>query len=295
MTNQIEIRHLEYFLALADTLHYGKAADKLLISQSALSQQIQRLEELTGQQLFDRTNRKVVLNRAGELFADVAFSVTQQLHEAMESWSLALEEIDGIIRIGFVGSAMQQFLPPLIQDFSSNHPNLRFSLDELSNEQQLQALEHKNLDIGFIRSNVVPKSLECRPVYEENLCIVLPQNHWMSASNFEDLSQLANEKYILFPNQQSQMYYQQIIKLCKYYGFVPSISHRSIHGPTIFKLVESGLGIAIVPKSLLDHKNYAIKVIELADVPFKTSLFAVWDPENGKKGLRHFLNLLFKN
>ncbi|MCL6265828.1 LysR family transcriptional regulator [Flagellimonas myxillae] len=293
MTNQIEFRHLEYFLALSEELHFGRAAERLYISQSALSQQIQRLEHLVGRPLFDRTNRRVELNRAGELFKKAAQQVTHQLSDSLENWKLALEEIEGVIRIGFVGSAMREFLPPLIKEFSEKHPQTQFSLDEMNNQSQLQALEAEQLDVGFVRSNQAPQGMNCKPVYTENLCMVLPENHTISAQNFKDIGQFSEEKFILFPNQQSQMYYQQIIKLCQHFGFTPSISHRSIHGPTIFKLVESGMGISIVPKSLMDDKNYKIRFIELDNVPFTTSLFAVWNPENAKSGLKHFLDLLF--
>nr|WP_299385375.1 LysR family transcriptional regulator [Allomuricauda sp.] len=292
MTNQIEIRHLEYFLVLADTLHYGKAADKLYISQSALSQQIQRLESLTGHSLFDRTNRRVELNQAGRMFKKVALEVTHQLQDALETWQLEMEEIEGIIRIGFVGSAMQEFLPPLLQEFGNLYPNTQFSLDEMNNQSQLQALENNQLDLGFMRSNQVPADLNCKEVFTENLCVVLPQNHAISASSFRDVGQFSEESFILFPNEQSQFYFQQIIRLCKHHGFSPKISHRSIHGPTIFKLVESGMGISIVPKSLVDHKNYRVKFIELDQVSFTTSLFAVWNPGNGKTGLKNFLGLI---
>ncbi len=295
MTNQIELRHFDYFLALAETLHYGKAAEQLFISQSALSQQIQRLEHLVGQNLFDRTNRRVDLSHAGHLFKKVALGVTTQLHDSLEDWKLALEEKDGIIRFGFVGSAMQDFLPPLIKDFNEKFPKTRFSLDEMSNQSQLNALQEKQLDIGFVRSNKVPAGLTCETVYTENLCLVVPENHNISVENFKDMGQLSEENYILFPNEQSQMYYQQIIKLCQYYGFTPKISHRSIHGPTIFKLVEAGMGISLVPNSLRDDRNYKIRFIELNNVPFSTSLFAIWDKENAKTGLRCFLEILFSN
>lgn len=292
MANQIEFRHLEYFLVLSETLHYGRAADRLYISQSALSQQIQRLEQLLGQHLFDRTNRRVELNHAGKLFKKAALEITGKLHEALDHWNLELEEMEGIIRIGFVGSAMQEFLPKIIKKFSKNFPNTRFSLDEMNNKSQLEALEAQQLDIGFMRSNEVPQHLSCRQVYSENLCLVVPENHWAAEHEQVDISALADERFILFPNQQSQMYYQQIIRLCKHYGFAPKISHRSIHGPTIFKLVESGMGISFIPSSLKDNGTYKVKCIELDHVPFTTALFAVWSKENAKDGLQRFLELL---
>lgn len=292
MTNQLEIRHFEYFLALAETLHYRKAAEKLFISQSALSQQIARLETIVGQSLFIRTNRKVNLSQAGVLFKKEAELIINQLQQSMERWQLGIKGGDGILRIGFVGSAMQVYLPPIIQQFSKECPRIKFYLEDLSNRDQLIALDKKKLDIGFMRAKNLPISMECVSVFKENFCLVLPKNHPITADNFVDMSQLAHEAYILFPNERSQMYYQQIINLCNDYGFDPQISHRSIHGPTIFKLVESGLGISIVPNSLRDEYNYQVRFIELTNIRQQTELFAVWNKDNDNAALPYFLEML---
>ena len=106
------------------------------------------------------------------------------------------------------------------------------------------------------------------------------------------MGQLAEESFILFPNENSPMYYQQIQNLCADYGFSPRISHKSIHGPTIFKLVENGMGIAIVPNSLRDEYNYKIKFLELDQVPYKTELFAAWKKDNKNPALHYFLELI---
>lgn len=292
MTNQLEIRHFEYFLVLAETLHYRKAAEKLYISQSALSQQIQRLEMLVGQELFIRTNRKVMLSEFGVLFKRESELIIQQLHKSMERWQLAVDGVEGVIRIGFVGSAMQVYLPPLLQQFSIDCPKIRFYLEDLSNQDQLAALEKRQLDIGFMRANDVPETMKIKSVYKENFSLVVPKNHRINADTFVNVGQLAEEPFILFPNTRSQMYYQQIIKLCGDYGFSPHISHRSIHGPTIFKLVESGLGVSIVPNSLKDEYNYQVNFIELNDVPYQTELFAVWNKDHRNTALPFFLDLI---
>lgn len=292
MTNQLEIRHFEYFLVLANTLHYRKAAEKLFISQSALSQQIKRLEVILGKELFIRTNRQVRLSEFGVLFQQEANLIIQQLHKSIERWELAVQGMEGIIRIGFVGSAMQIYLPPILQSFSKRYPNIKFQLDDLPNKDQLVALEKGELDVGFVRANDVPSSMNIQLVYQENFSLVLPKNHRINKENFKNMGQLAKEAFILFPNSRSQMYYQQIIKLCGDCGFSPRISHRSIHGPTIFKLVESGLGISIVPNSLKDEYNYKVQFIELKDVPYQTELFAVWNKDHRNMALPYFLELL---
>ena len=106
------------------------------------------------------------------------------------------------------------------------------------------------------------------------------------------MGQLASESFILFPNERSQMYYQQILNLCAADGFSPKISHQSIHGPTIFKLVENGMGIAVVPNSLRDEHNYEIRFIELVDLKQKTELFAGWNKNNMNFALKHLLKLV---
>lgn len=292
MTNQIELRHLEYFLVLADTLHYRKAAQKLFISQSALSQQIQRLEVIVGQKLFIRNNRKVSLSDSGKLFRQEAAIIVQQVERSMERWQLAVEGIRGLIRIGFVGSAMQHYLPPILKQFSKTHPKIKFYLEDLSNQAQLDALEKQQLDIGFMRANDIPSTMNLQSVYKEPFTLVLPEAHPISSKNFVDMGQLANASFILFPNSRSQMYYQQILNICGDCGFSPTISHRSIHGPTIFKLVESGLGVSIVPKSLKDEHNYRVRFIDLVEVPHQTELFAVWNKDSQNGALPFFLELL---
>ena len=292
INNQIELRHLSYFVTLADCLHFGKAAETLLISQSSLSQQIARLEGFLNAKLFERDNRNVRLTESGEIFKEEAVQVISQFNTAMERWKLMNEGFKGLLKIGFVGSAMEGFLPPLISRFAKENSDIKLHFDELNNERQLQALSHGKLDVGFVRSNKVPFDLEAKQVYREHFCLILPKTHHLAKGNFESLSQVASEYFILFPNDNSQTFYAQIIKLCEANGFYPKISHRSIHGPTIHKLVEMGLGISIVPKSLVDHMNTNIHSIELIDDTYYTELFAIWSKTKSNKKLDYFLQQL---
>ncbi|NNF19622.1 MAG: LysR family transcriptional regulator [Flavobacteriaceae bacterium] len=292
ITNQLELRELHSFRVLAGILHYGKAAEELHLSQSALSQQIMQLERVLGHQLFNRTNRRVALSKAGELLLPEAERILDQAENSIGLWERTMAGEAGQLYIGFVGSAMQSFLPPLLKSFAGNHPEIRFTLEELTNSEQLQGLEHATVDIAFMRSNRVPEDVELRSVFTENLTLVLPESHEVDTSNFKSMKQFAEESFILFPNENSPRYYQQIQNLCADHGFSPRIAHRSIHAPTIFSLVENGMGISVIPNSLRQKHNYRVKFIELVEAPQKTELFSAWKRGNENPALQSFLKLL---
>ena len=292
ITNQIELRHLNYFKILAEELHYRKAAEKLFISQSALSQQIKQLEQYLGHSLFDRNNKRVVLNEAGKLFYKDAVQVIQKMQIAVNNVQLLQKGNTGQLGISFVASAMQSILPVLLKKFNSDCPNIEFHLEELTNKEQLLALEKGDIDLGFMRSNQVGQDMMIKSVYKETFTLVLPAAHPMSARDFKHIGELKEESFILFPNDQSQLYYQQIINLCADQGFTPKLSHRSIHAPTIFKLVENGMGLSIIPTSLATSGNTGIKFIELKNIPQQTELYAVWKKINDNPALPYLLEML---
>ncbi|MDD7887507.1 LysR family transcriptional regulator [Flavivirga sp. 57AJ16] len=291
-TNQLEIRHMRYFLVLAETLHFRKAASKMLISQSALSQQISLLESILGVKLFDRTNRKVSLSPAGISFLKEAQGIINYLDKSMERWQQTLDGDIGQLKIGFVGSAMKNYLPPIIKHFTNDFSKVGLSLEELTNSDQLLALEQDHIDIGFLRSNKVSPEMNIKSVYTENFSLVLPEGHSITENNFINIGQCADESFILYPNESSPMYFQQILNLCSEHNFSPKISHKAIHGATIFKLVENGMGLSIIPNSLRDENNYKIRFIELKETKSKTELFAVWRKNYKNPVLKTFLGYI---
>ncbi len=292
LANQIEIRHLSYFKALAEQLHFRKAAEQLYISQSALSQQIKQLEELLKVTLLERSHKKVALTAAGNLFYQDTLQILNKIEVAVNNLKLWKDGNSGQITIGFVASAMESILPALLKKFNTDCPNIRFQLDELSNQEQMTALQRDTMDLGFMRSNLVPPDMGIQCVYTETFSLVLPIDHKMDALNLISMGQLSDEPFILFPNEQSPLYYQQIINLCADEGFIPKIAHRSIHAPTIFRLVENGMGLSIVPTSLAKGNHPKIKFIELTHVRQKTELFAVWKKQNSNPALPFLLEML---
>ena len=155
------------------------------------------MERTLGASLFNRTNSKVNLSQAGELLVKEAELILQQVNQSMERRQLSLDGVKGQLKIGFVGSAMQRYLPPIIKKFSVTHPKINFFLEEFTNTEQLKGLELKQLDIGFMRSNKVPSDIHIKSVYSENFSLVLPKDHPIDSSNFKNMGQFSEESFML--------------------------------------------------------------------------------------------------
>jgi DNA-binding transcriptional LysR family regulator len=187
---------------------------------------------------------------------------------------------------------MQDVIPNLLLRFEKNHPNILFNLKEIDNQKQIEGLLSFSLDIGFVRLERVPRTLEIKSILKENFCLVLPEKHFMSKDNFKSLAQFKGESFILFDSKYSASYYEKVMQIFDDCGFTPLISHNTIHSSSIFKLVENNFGISIVPKSLAQKRGHKIKFIELDMIAQKTTLSVIWNKKNSNPILNDVLELL---
>jgi len=289
MSYQIELRHIRYFLAVAQELHFRKAAEKLFISQPGLSRQIKMLEEELGVILFERHNRKVVLTKVGAYLKEEFTLQLKSLSQTLDTAKLLQDGKKGALKIGYVGSAMQNVIPNLLLKFEKNNPNILFNLKEIDNNKQIDDLLSFSLDIGFVRLERIPRTLASKVILKENFCLVLPKNHFINKENFKSIVQFKEESFILFDAKYSASYYEKVMQIFDDGGFAPLISHNTIHSSSIFKLVENNFGISIVPKSLAQKKGYKIKFIELDMISQKTILSIVWNITNNNPILKEIL------
>ena len=280
MSNQIEFRHLKYFQTVAKELHFRKAAEKLFITQPALSRQIQQLEEYVGVDLFKRDKRNVSLTKAGEYLLKESQFLFDHLGFIKDNIRHIAKGDEGEIRIGFVGSAMQSVIPSLLKKINKDSPGIHFVLTELTNQDQVDKIRNDQLDLGFIRTMRLPEGLKKLDVFEETFCLVLPKSHSVSSGNFKNISDLKEESFILFSSQYSHGYYDKIMSIFEDQGFTPKVAHESVHANTIFRLVENELGIGIVPSSLKQGFDLNIKFIDLKKIPQRTTLSAIWKEES---------------
>ncbi|MCF7561411.1 LysR family transcriptional regulator [Sabulilitoribacter multivorans] len=294
MGYQIELRHLKYFLAVAENLHFRKAAEKLFISQPGLSRQIKEMEKELHVKLFDRHNRQVKLTPTGLYLKEALGKNLNDLDTILNHAKLLEDGKDGKLNFGYVGSAMHKIIPELLLKFTEDHPNVIFSLKEMDNQKQIEGLLSQDIDIGFVRLERIPRGLEIKPILNEPFCLVLPKEHPIDNVNFKRLSQLKDEHFILFDPEYSASYYEKVMTIFDDNGFSPQISHNTIHASSIYKLVENNFGISIVPKSLQVENNPNIKFIELNKIKQRTVLSAIWSKDNRNPILNHVLELINK-
>jgi DNA-binding transcriptional LysR family regulator len=292
MGNQIELRHLKYFLAVAEDLHFRKAAESLYISQPGLSRQIKHLEDELGVKLFERHNRNVKLTHVGVYFKSEITRNLKNLDDIIGHAKLLQMGNDGNLNIGYVGSAMQKIIPDLLLKFKKDYPNVLFGLKEMENQRQIENILSQDIDIGFTRLERVPIGLNIQPVLKDTFCLVLPKDHPIDSTNFKNISQLKDESFILFDPKFSPSYYEKVMQIFDDSGFTPSISHNTIHASSIFKLIENNFGVSIAPKSLQLQFYKKVRFIELDKIPQRTILSAIWYKNNTNPVLENFLKFL---
>ncbi len=294
MDYQVELRHYVYFMAVAEELHFRKAADKLFISQPGLSRQIKQMEELLAAQLFIRDKKKVSLTPAGHFLKQRVALLFKDIQDTKRQLQLIGTGDSGELRIGFLGSAMQNVVPDLLLRLKKRYPKIKTTLGERSNTDQVASILNDELDMGFVRLAKVPADLEMFTVYQDTFSLVLPENYPMLTRDYNGMQRFAQDDFILFPPEYSPHYYDTIMGICSDAGFKPKVSHESVHAQTIFRLVENNLGIAIVPTALQGGFQMRVKFIELKDIPQKASLSVIWKKDNPNPVLKNCIDLLLR-
>jgi DNA-binding transcriptional LysR family regulator len=253
----MELRHLRYFVALAEELHFGRAAQRLGISQPPLSQQIQALERSLDALLFARTNRRVELTEAGRAFLLEARATLEQAERAAAIVGQAQRGEVGEIKIGFTPSAalIAPFAKTILA-FRKQWPGVRLVLEERVTMDQIDEMVDRRSQIGFIRSPgrpELPDSIVATELYREPLLVFLRADHRLARGRKGGaiaLGALAMEPFVFFPRGIGTSLYDQVIGLCRNAGFRPRIEQEARANATILGLVAAGLGVSILPASL---------------------------------------------
>lgn len=248
----MELRHLRYFVAVAEELHFGRAAERLSIAQPPLSQQIQQLEKELGFALFLRTQRRVELTPAGHLFLEESRAILSGLEHAVAAGRRVARGEVGWLGIGFVGTATYAFLPRVLSIFRERYPQVELVLRELVSARQAQALRDRRIHVGLARPAIAEEGIVCEPVVREPLVVALPEGHPLAARQDEPLplSALAHEPFVLFPRHPKPSYADAVIAVCEQAGFRPQIVQETVEIHTAISLVAAGLGITLVPASV---------------------------------------------
>ncbi len=285
----MDLQQIRYFLALAQELHFWHTAEKMHITQSALSRHIQALEAEIGAALFERNKRNVKLTAAG---AFLRSEWTQLLTTAdavhRRARQLSAGEV-GELKIGHPGSVAYSVLPDLLAELAHRYPNWRVELVEIMELDLEQALFNYHLDLGLRREVTRNPRLESRLLGAENFVLVLPAAHALTAATFSTLTGVRQEKFILPSLRNQTQYVDSLRAIFAAYQFEPIIQIESDFGATILNLVARGLGLSIMPASYASGAPKGVRFIEL---PHQTQLYAIWRKDDTSPVLQNVLNVL---
>ncbi|MFD0203416.1 MULTISPECIES: LysR family transcriptional regulator [Saccharothrix] len=247
----MDLKHLRAAVAVADHLHFGRAAAALGIAQPPLSQAVKALETELGVTLFHRDTRNVDLTEAGAAFVADAREVLSRVDAAVRRARAAGRGEEGSLAIGMVGSSVLHPLPLIIREFRARYPAVTLSFSVLPTMLQVEQLRTAELDVGLLRPPLPGPAddLELVPVSREPLVAVVPDDHRLARRRRVHVRSLADEPFVLFPRHLGPGLYDEITALCRRGGFAPRVAQEAVQMPTIVGLVAAGCGVSIVPGS----------------------------------------------
>ena len=273
----MELRHLRYFVAVGEELHFGRAAARLHMSQPPLSQQIRDLEAELGVQLFDRSRRQVRLTLAGEALLREARRALGEADRLRESADRLRGGLLGQLRVGFVGSALYGLVPEVLLGFRRDVPTAGLVLEEGTSPDLADDVAKHRLDVAFVRPPVGVDGVRESLVSEEPLLAVLPTGHPLAGGEGPlDLAGLAEEPFVLVARTLGPGFLDAILRACHAAGFVPTATHSATQIHTIVGLVAAGLGVSLVPQAVTGLRLPGVTYRALAPPVPRVGLSLVW-------------------
>lgn len=261
----MELRHYRYFVAVAEELHFRRAAERLHISQPPLSQQIKQLEAELQVQLLERTSRRVALTEAGRAFLEEARSVLTAVDRSVATVRRVAAGEVGWLRLGFVASAVADLLPAMLERFRARAPDVQIELREMTTQVQIDALADGTIDLGIARDIHGGDDVARTPVRTEALLAALPAGHGLAARGVIHLEELAAEPFIMLPRGRIPRVHDHVLFLCRAAGFSPRVAQEAVQFPTILSLVEARIGVAIVPEPVRVFRTTGVAYVGLHD------------------------------
>jgi DNA-binding transcriptional LysR family regulator len=291
----MELRQIRSFLSVAETLHFGRTAELIHLSQPALSLQIRALEQEVGMRLLERNRRKTTLTPAGRAFRDAAVAGLAQLDRAIRNARLAADGKLGLLRIGFISTAGSELLPNIIRAFRESNPEVEFSLRNILTAEQIRMLEAGALDIGFLRLPIGGHTqLEVVTVHREPFVLVVPASHALARQKKVWLSEVSGQDFVMYDRTHAPGFHDQVVGMLRNAGIVPNVRQSAGEMPTLISLVAAGMGISILPTSAVKHNVAAVVGCEIADtIPLsEVGLALAKDTDNAV--VRNFRSLVLE-
>lgn len=276
----IELRHLRYFIAVAEELHFGRAAERLHISQPPLSQQIQVLEEHIHAKLLERNNRNVALTPAGTMFLKEAYQILSQV-DAASTKAARMEKGElGELSIGFTSTTpFMHKVTMSLRQYRETYPEVSIHMHQMNTKQQIAPLVTGRIDMGIMRNTVLPEQLDYQLLFKESFMVAVYEGHPLLEYEKQgiDIQQLANYPLIFFEREVGTALYDEINRLLASAGIVPKISQEAGEAMTILGLVSAGMGISIITESFTRMKVDGVRYVKLTNIEASSEVWLVYN------------------
>ncbi len=295
----MELRHLRYFVAVAEELNFRRAAERLNLSQPSLSAQVRALEQELEVQLLERDTHHVSLTPAGARFLDDSRRVLRDVGESVRAVRRIASGEAGELSIGFVASLGHGLLPRILRSYRERYPTVELRLTEMDTTAQIEALNARRIDLGFIGYGLAAETpdLQLVTVAEEQLAAVLPQGHPLTRTKGGrkpaslPLSALAQENLLLAGRTTAPLFNPWLLVLCQQAGFQPHTVQEEGQPVTVLNYVAAGLGVTILPLQYQLTATAGVTFIPLAPPVPKYRYCAAWLPKNRHSALQRFLEV----
>lgn len=290
----MDLRRIRHFHVLAETLNFSRAAERLHIAQPALSVSIQKLENELGTLLFERTSTGVSLTFSGKA---VLVEARRMLYHSEQMQRLAQDAsrgTGGSLRVGFVGSAIYRLLPLLVPAFRAEYPGVELVLRESISSRIIESLAEEGLDVGIVRTPLLlPTSAQLLTLQRDPFLLALPRTHPLAQKAELHAMDAALEPFVMYSAAEASGLHGAAMSLCQSVGFMPRVTQEASQVPTVLALVESGLGVALVPAVMRGHRSPGVVYRELIDLPQVgvTTLALAWQPDLETPASLRFIDL----
>lgn len=288
----MEIRQLRYFITVAEHLNFTAAANELFVAQSVVSQQVAELENQLGVKLFDRNKRSVKLTSTGTLFFEEARDIVNRSDRVIQKFRQANLGLFGSVKLGYLNSAVKLFLPQIVRKFRFEFPHIDVNLEEYNVTGLTKALKNGEVDIAFTVGFKTIPGVTWEKIYSDYLSVVVHAEHHYANKARIDIASLTAESLIVISRQESQEGFDLILNLCANAGYTPKIIRQVSCMEAVLFLVESSIGVSIVPQYLKTNANSNIRFIDIEGENPTFDVVVAWQKDNTNRSVPIFLEKL---
>ncbi|GHO83958.1 LysR substrate-binding domain-containing protein [Dictyobacter formicarum] len=287
----MELRHLRYFVAVAEELHFARAAERLHMAQQPLSFQIKQLEEELGVTLFRRTTRRVELTDAGRALLTEVYAALAHLRQGVETARRVERGETGSLVIGYASMALYNLVPPAVHLFRERFPDVQVTLRELCSPDLEEQLLEGAFDVGLAIQGMHDPELIYETVLREQATVAIPKNHPLGRQAQIPLRALASEPFVMYERTQRSLIHNQIMAMCREAGFSPNVVQEAASEQAVIGLVAAGVGVSLVSACMSGLRTDEVAYRPLIDPETSVEYAVVWKRENSSPFVKAFLNI----